>query len=166
MIRKATLQDLDVLMQITAACAQDMIDQGIFQWNENYPNRAAFETDLQHEALFVWVESKQVKGCVSVSTFMDNLYKPIKWKAPTAKNAYVHRLAVHPNDQRKGIAQKLMDFVEDWAKKQQCVSLRLDTFSQNHRNQRFYQQRGYQKLGDVFFPKQSPYPFHCYEKIL
>ncbi|MGM0391936.1 MAG: GNAT family N-acetyltransferase, partial [Bacteroidota bacterium] len=30
----------------------------------------------------------------------------------------------------------------------------------------FYESRGYQKLGDIYFPKQSEHPFHCYELIL
>ena len=46
------------------------------------------------------------------------------------------------------------------------ISIRLDTFSQNKSNNKFYESRGYQKLGDVFFRKQSEFPFHCYEKIL
>ena len=46
------------------------------------------------------------------------------------------------------------------------VSIRLDTFSLNHRNNKFYKSRGYTRLEDVFFPMQSEFPFHCYEKIL
>ncbi|HET8854785.1 MAG TPA: GNAT family N-acetyltransferase, partial [Salinimicrobium sp.] len=45
-------------------------------------------------------------------------------------------------------------------------SVRLDTFSQNQRNQKFYVKRGYSRLGDIYFPKQSEFPFHCYEKII
>ena len=79
---------------------------------------------------------------------------------------YIHRLAVHPEYQGKGFAQKMMDYAEDYARKENYISVRLDTFSQNHRNQRFYEARGYQKLGDIYFPKQSVHPFHCYELIL
>jgi hypothetical protein len=51
-------------------------------------------------------------------------------------------------------------------KKNQFKTVRLDTFSQNKRNNKFYKSREYVKLGDVFFPMQSEYPFHCYEKII
>ena len=47
-----------------------------------------------------------------------------------------------------------------------CLSVRLDTFSQNSRNSKFYRARGYIQLGDVHIPKQSEYPFYCFEKIL
>ena len=82
------------------------------------------------------------------------------------KNYYIHRLAVHPKHQGKGFAQRLMDFGENFARENNGLSVRLDTFSQNKRNQKFYEQRGYAKLGDIFFPNQSEHPFHCYELVL
>ena len=59
-----------------------------------------------------------------------------------------------------------MDFTEDYAIKNDNVSIRLDTFSQNKRNNWFYEARGFVRLGDVYFIKQSAFPFHCYEKVL
>ena len=59
-----------------------------------------------------------------------------------------------------------MDFAEQFGWENGFKSIRLDTFSQNDRNQKFYELRGYQKLGDIYFPKQSEHPFHCYELIL
>jgi len=59
-----------------------------------------------------------------------------------------------------------MNFAENHARKNGFTSIRLDTFSQNTANQKFYETRGYQKLGDIYFPKQSEHPFHCYELIL
>jgi len=99
---------------------------------------------------------------------MDDEYLPIKWLTKTSAqtNIYIHRLFVHPDVQRLGHAQQLMDYAEGYARKHGFVSVRLDTFSQNKRNQRFYEARGYQKLGDIFFPKQSGHPFHCYELVL
>jgi len=58
-----------------------------------------------------------------------------------------------------------MDFAEAFAATHQFQSIRLDTFSQNPRNIRFYEARDYKRVGDVYFPKQSPFPFHCYEKV-
>jgi len=56
-----------------------------------------------------------------------------------------------------------MNFAEKYARDNNFTSVRLDTFSQNKRNQKFYETRGYQRLGDIYFPKQSKHPFHCYE---
>ena len=100
------------------------------------------------------------------STVMDDFYTDVDWLTPDAKQLYVHRLAVHPASQGQGIARALMDFCEALAKEKNCLSVRLDTFSQNPRNNRFYQARQYQQVGQVFFAQKSKHPFYCYEKRL
>ena len=164
-IRKAVSSDLQILIQITQACARHMITEGIFQWNEQYPSLTAFEKDLGNDELYVLEEDGHVKGAIVISTRMDDIYTPIKWIAKTSLNGYLHRLCVHPDSQGKGYARKLLDFVEDQLKNQGCLSVRLDTFSKNQRNQRLYEARGYKRLGDVYFSNKSEHPFHCYELV-
>jgi len=166
MIRHAKISEIDHILTITKACALKMQSNGIFQWNENYPNKAAFINDLDRNELYVKEHEGSVVGAIVVSTFMDEEYVPIEWLTPNGNSTYIHRLCVDPACQGKGFAQELMDFAEENSKAQGFASVRLDTFSQNKRNQRFYEQRGYQKLGDIFFPKQSGHPFHCYELVL
>ncbi len=166
MIRAAKQEDLPYILKITQACARDMISKNIFQWNEQYPNLAAFQKDLDREELFVLEEQKDILGAVVVSDFMDAVYEPIQWKTPTRKNIYIHRLCVHPEHQGKGLAQKLMAFAEGKAQQEGYASVRLDTFSLNKRNVSFYTKRGYTQLGDVYFPVKSKAPFHCFELVL
>ena len=166
MIRQAHAADLEQIMPLTRACAQDMIAKGIFQWNEHYPTLAPFENDFKRKELYILELDSKVMGCVVVSTEKDSEYIPINWINKTDHSVYVHRLAVHPSIQGQGYAQKLMDFAEQQARDRGFDSVRLDTFSQNQRNQRLYEQRGYQRLGNIYFPKQSEHPFYCYELIL
>lgn len=166
MIRLAKNLEIPHILNITKACAKSMINQGIYQWNEHYPSQEAFERDIARKELYVLEVNNKILGTIVISTYMDEEYLPIKWLTTNQRNIYIHRLAVHPEEQKKGYAQKLMDFAEDYARKEGFASVRLDTFSQNSRNNTFYQARGYQKLGDIFFPKQSEFPFHCYELIL
>ena len=97
---------------------------------------------------------------------MDKVYIPVSWVTKNSNNLYIHRLAVHPDFQKKGIGKALMDFAEKYAKKKEYKSIRLDTFSVNKRNLKFYESRGYQRLEKIYFPKQSEFPFYCYELIL
>ena len=165
MIRKATLNDIDTIIEITKACAKHMVAQGIYQWNEHYPNKAAFEKDIERNELYVLEIETKIIGCIVVSTQMDDEYILVNWLTPNRNNIYIHRLAIHPNYQNRGYAQQLMDFAENFAKTHKHPSVRLDTFSQNKRNQQFYEQRNYEKLNAIYFPKQSNYPFHCYELV-
>jgi ribosomal protein S18 acetylase RimI-like enzyme len=139
---------------------------GIFQWNEEYPSREAFENDISRKELYVLKSENTLIGCITITTYMDEEYVPIKWLTPNENNVYIHRLAVDPKFQGKGYAQMLMNFAENYALENKYISIRLDTFSKNKRNQKFYAQRGYQKLGNVYFPKQSDSPFYCYELVL
>ena len=165
-IKLARLSDLDRVKEIAEACAEKMIEDNIFQWNEKYPSKEIFREDIKNNDLFVaWINS-EIVGCIMLSSYKDDVYKNVKWISEDSNNLYIHRLAVHPSFQKKGIARRMMDYAEAYAKSKNHISVRLDTFSKNHRNNKFYKLRGYIKLDDVFFPNQSEFPFHCYEKLI
>jgi len=165
-IRLAIISDLDDIKKIAEECAIDMANYSVFQWNEQYPSREVFKKDIESDSLYVLEINKKVVGCIVLTDFKDSVYKDVKWLTKDSKNLYIHRLAVNPAFQKKGNGRKLMDFAESFAVENNFVSIRLDTFSLNHRNNKFYKSRGYTQLEDVFFPMQSEFPFHCYEKVL
>ena len=165
MIRLAKKEEILQLLAITRACAENMISRNIFQWNDEYPSRTVFKEDVLRKELYVLTFEEKIIGCIVLTTKMDKEYLPVKWLSPNKNNLYIHRLAIHPSFQGKGLAQKLMDFAEDFAIKNNYSSIRLDTFSKNGRNQKFYELRGYKRLGTIHFPKQSKFPFYCYERI-
>ncbi|MBD0779922.1 GNAT family N-acetyltransferase [Maribacter sp. ANRC-HE7] len=166
MIRRAKISEIHDILDVTQECAAYMIQNGIYQWNANYPSKKAFEKDIERSELYVLEKEERIIGTLVISTFMDGEYRPIQWLTPNNKNIYIHRLSILPEQQGKGFAQKLMDHAENHAREHGFISIRLDTFSQNKRNQRFYETRGYRKLADIYFRKQSEHPFHCYELVL
>ena len=165
-IELAEITDLNRIMEITRACAIDLISNNIFQWNEKYPSKEAFKKDIEKNTLYVYKNKSRITGCISLCADKDEEYENVEWITEDFKNLYLHRLAVHPEYQKKGVGRSLMDFAEEYAKLNGFKSVRLDTFSQNTRNNKFYKSRKYVQLGDVFFPMQSEFPFHCYEKII
>ncbi|MGB5820256.1 MAG: GNAT family N-acetyltransferase [Saonia sp.] len=165
MIRSAKISEINDILNLTKACAAHMIEKGIYQWNEHYPSREAFEKDIERNELYILIMEDSIIGIIVISTWMDEEYIPINWLTPNKDNIYIHRLGIHPSYQGNGYAQKLMAFAEAYAQKNGFASVRLDTFSQNKRNQQFYETRGYQRLDDIYFPKQSELPFHCYELV-
>lgn len=166
MIRHGLLQDLDEIKQLTEACANALQKLRIQQWNENYPSRQRLEEDILRKELYVLQEEEKIVGIIVLTPEMDQEYIPINWLTCNGNSLYVHRVATLPSNWGQGGGRLLMDFAEKTAREANYLSIRLDTFSQNKRNQRFYLARGYKRLGDIYFPKQSPYPFHCYEKLL
>lgn len=166
MIRLAKVSEIPHILGITRRCAAELCSRGIFQWSAEYPSEKAFCRDLELRALWVLEFSGKLIGSLSLTDHMDKEYREISWLTPNQNNAYVHRLSVDPDFQGEGFGGILMDFAENKARQDGKRSIRLDTFSRNARNQLFYEQRGYQRLGAVYFPSQSPYPFYCYELIL
>lgn len=165
-IRKAIQGDLDAVMEIIQSCTNDMISQKIFQWNDKYPDRETFFNDIENEDLLLLFQDNQLLGCVSVTNKMDDFYSTIDWIAATKKNIYVHRLAIHPKYQGLGYAKRIMNYIENDAIENNYNSIRLDTFSMNKKNNNFYSNIGYEKLGQIYFRDQSDMPFNCYEKCL
>tara|TARA_B100000575_G_C23101192_1_gene635302 strand:+ start:366 stop:920 length:555 start_codon:yes stop_codon:yes gene_type:complete len=167
LIRKAKEKDLKNIMEIVKSCIQNLILKNIFQWNDNYPSLNNFKEDITKDNLYLLIiQDKIVIGCFSINYKMDNFYKNINWISPNEKNLYVHRLAIEPSFQNKGYGQLIMAFIEEKAISENCDSIRLDTFSLNKINNLFYEKIGFYKIGTIYFPDQSEFPFNCYEKPL
>ena len=63
--------------------------------------------------------------------------------------AYVHRVAVHPSVQRRGIAHALMAELEASARQQGIVTLHLDASAGQIAAQALYRTSGYREIGQV-----------------
>jgi ribosomal protein S18 acetylase RimI-like enzyme len=166
MIRHAKASEIEKIITIARACAAKMISENIYQWNEHYPTEGVFKRDIARNELYVLLIAEEIAGCIVISTEKDAEYNEVEWLTEDVAHYYIHRLAVNPQFQGRGYARKLMDFAETFAKENNSTSIRLDTFSKNLRNQKFYEARGYKRLGNIFFPKQSEHPFYCYELLL
>lgn len=167
MISHGKPEELDAILELTRACGKHMRQNGIDQWDENYPDRTGLERDIETKTLFAYRENGRVLGIVVLNEHQDPEYAEVNWSTKeTDKNIVLHRLAVAPEHQGKGIARKLMDFAENWAKENNFDAIRLDTFSQNPRNQRFYKKRGYTELGSVFLSYKKDFPYFCYELLI
>lgn len=166
MIKKAETHQLLEIKSLTEACSIAMCEKGIYQWNEHYPSLEKLREDIEKEELYIIQENGNILGIIVLTEEMDDEYIPIEWLSNTNRNIYIHRLATLPELWGQGYAQKLMDFAENFARQHKFESIRLDTFSQNKRNQIFYESRGYQRLGNIYFPKQSEHPFYCYELLI
>ena len=167
MIALGSSKELDVILALTQACGKHMRENGIDQWDENYPDLENLRRDIDQENLFVYRKDGVVIGIVVLNETQDPEYAEIQWSTSDSdRNLVVHRLAVHPEHQGKGIARKLMDFSEDWARTQDYDAIRLDTYSQNPRNQKFYKNRGYTELGSVYLSYKKEHPYFCYELLM
>lgn len=166
-IRLAKLSEVDELVRLTLSCGEHLRTLGISQWSADYPNKEIISADISKKQLFVLTENSVPQAIVVLNEVSDPEYADVKWLTPkTSKNLFVHRLATNPKSQGKGYARKLMDFAENYARENNYDSIRLDTFSQNLRNQKFYDARGYHNLGELWLSYKNDFPYIAYELIV
>ncbi|QPF75665.1 GNAT family N-acetyltransferase [Roseateles sp. DAIF2] len=65
------------------------------------------------------------------------------------RTALLAQLAVHPDERGQGLAERLMDVAEAWARAQGYAHVALDTAKPAQALQRRYARRGYARVGEV-----------------
>lgn len=162
-IIKGQKQDLSDILDIISKCIKYMESQGIYQWNEFYPNSDIIENDIKSEDCYVLKDNEKCVAYVAINEEQSPEYSQINWFTDGRKVLVIHRLSVHPKFQGKGIAKKILKFIEDFANKNNYSSIRLDAYSGNEKALKLYENFGYKKVGQFFFPRRD-LPFYCYEK--
>lgn len=163
-IIKAQKKDFEKVLELVSDIIGDMEIKGNPQWDENYPTKEILENDIKNGTLYIMVEKGYFIALCALTENEEPQYVGINWRAKNPMALEIHRIAVHPNWQKKGIAKKLFDFAEGLAHENGYTSMRLDTYCENLRMIKILEKRGYNKTGEIFFPPLT-LPFYCYEKI-
>jgi ribosomal protein S18 acetylase RimI-like enzyme len=164
-IEPARTEDAIPVMEIITQCMAHMRTQGIYQWDEIYPSLQVVEADARSQSLFVIRQQGACVAAVCLNTVQPEQYREIQWQCATGHALVIHRLCVHPQWQRHGFGRQLMDFTEAFARQHRFSSIRLDTYTGNPLALALYERLGYQRRGQVYFPRRE-LPFDCFEKLL
>lgn len=148
------------------ACVLRMHERGIDQWDAYYPSRQQVLLDIATNTLYGVYHQDALWGLIVLNELQDAAYAGLDWQTDSEKVLVVHRLAVHPSRQGKGIGQILMEFAERKAQQNQYDAIRLDGFSENKALHTFYQGLGYTYIGDVQLEGNRPQAYRCYEKLI
>ncbi|MNC04374.1 Acetyltransferase YpeA [compost metagenome] len=164
-IRKARTEDMEEIMKLIARCVQVMQAGGSDQWDDSYPNREIIQKDIEQGTLYTYIDNGAVAGILVLDEHPNELYREIQWRQEQGKALIMHRLAVHPEAQGKGIARKLTAYAEQYAQEAGYSSIRLDTYSKNTPALALYPKLGYERRGEIFFPQRTA-SFPVFEKVL
>ncbi|MBU3076074.1 GNAT family N-acetyltransferase [Clostridium estertheticum] len=160
---KGKKKDLSGILDIISNCIKHMESQSIYQWNEFYPNSDIIENDIKSEHCYVLKDNGKYIAYVAINEEQSPEYSKINWSTDGIKVLVIHRLSVHPESQGKGIAKKMLKFIEDVAAVNNYSCIRLDAYSGNETALKLYENFGYKKVGQLYFPWRD-IPFNCYEK--
>lgn len=162
-IIKGQKQDISDIFDIISNCIKHMERKGVYQWNKFYPNEDIIKSDIESEHCYVLKDNSKCIAYVAINEEQSPEYSQIKWLSDGRKVLVIHRLSVHPEYQGNGIAKKMLNFIEDVAAKNNYSCIRLDAYSENETALKLYENFGYKKAGQVYFPWRD-IPFYCYEK--
>ena len=162
-IQLATDDQVSQIMLLISGVIQQMESQGIFQWDESYPNQEAIEKGLSEGTLYTATVDDMICGIIALNEHQEQEYQQVDWEFYGDNVLVVHRLAVNRDWHGKGVGSELMDFAEQFAREHRYDAIRLDAFTRNPAAVALYKSRGYRLAGLVTFRKG---PFYCFEKDL
>ena len=151
--RTATIDDLDALVALYGAATQDMLRQGIDQWDEYYPDREILTEDVESGDMTLGLLDGEPACAWVVNREYEPEYVSGAWEHTGGDFCVLHRLCVNPELQGRGLARQAMARMEKNALDKGFDSVRLDVFSQNLHAQRLYERLGYKRTGEVRFRK-------------
>jgi GNAT superfamily N-acetyltransferase len=165
-IIKAREKDLLRILDLVAACTLKMEEYGNLQWSDDYPTEDILRKDIAQGDLFIIIDEEEIMGIIALTYNEEPQYIDIDWGDKDGKALEVHRMGVHPEHQGKGFGKRMLEFAEDYAKKNGYSSIRMDTYIINKNMIGLIEQTGYRRREkEIFFPPLND-PFYCYEKLL
>ncbi len=162
MIKKAVHENLGEIVQVLEEVKVHMLNKGIDQWDEEYPNRLILAQDIDNCEAFIYEDKGELLAYMTLNEKYDDEYNDLDWKT-SSPFIVVHRLFVKPAAQGRGISSKMIEYVEQYASICSYRSIRLDAYSLNNTANVVYLKKGYAQVGEVYFRKGK---FYCYEKAI
>ncbi len=155
--------DLDEALRVVRACADGLRKMGLDQWDDLYPSREILEADVAAGSLYVMKEGERCLAIACLDEHQDPTYEAVAWAYDHPRIVSIHRLSVDPAVQGKGLARRMMDFLEEKAADLGYGVIRLDAYEKNPAALGLYAKRGYRRSGVVRLRKGL---FACFEKRL
>jgi ribosomal protein S18 acetylase RimI-like enzyme len=164
--RKAVEVDVNSIMNIIKQAQDYFKEQGINQWQNNYPNVETVKNDISNKDGYVLVKDNMVVGTVTVIFGEEKNYKSIydgKWMS-NHKYAVIHRIAVDSNNKGLGLSSVILKNIEEICLNMGVHSIRVDTHKENMSMLKLLEKNGFQYCGIIYLEDNSERI--AFEKIL
>ena len=161
----ASSGDNAAILHLFNKVTETLLTNGIDQWDGTYPTLDIISKDIQSSNCWILKDREDIIASFVLNEEQDVQYDQIQWQYH-GRVAVLHRVAVSPNSQGKGIGKALCHFAEDSARSMGYQIIRLDTYSRNPVSNNLYQSLGYKKAKGLCYFHGNKTPFYCYEKAL
>ena len=156
--RRAEERDIGRLLDIAEQAKAYLRESGVDQWQEGYPNRAAFEADIAASRGWVFEHEGAVAGYECVSMEPEASYRGIagEWLTEGENYAVIHRTMAAAEFRHTSLSREMFSLAEDLAAGMGKESVRVDTHRDNAAMNRLLQKLGYTRCGEVIVTLKGP----------
>ena len=152
-IRKTTMEDLDMVLDLYAKARQFMRENGNpHQWGQNHPSKEQVINDIQRGCSYLCIDDGQALGTFYYAKEIEPDYAQIYDGAWLSHEPYgvMHRVA------SPGIKKGAGTFCLLWCFRQSGGNLRIDTHQDNSPMQNMLEKNGFQRCGRIHLKDGSP----------
>ncbi|MDO4299828.1 MAG: GNAT family N-acetyltransferase [Clostridia bacterium] len=149
-IRKAIASDIDTINEIYEHIHTEEEKGAVSTgWVRGvYPTRATAEEALARKDLFVEEIDGNVVGTAIINHLQADVYKEAAWQYdfPNEQIMVLHTLVIDPYAKGNGFGKAFVEYYEQYAIKQGCKCLRMDTNELNANARGFYKKLNYSEV--------------------
>lgn len=149
--RKATSADFDAVLKLYEKILEaESQKNAVTGWIKGvYPNENTINSALSRDDLFVEELDGQIVGTAILNQIQVDVYKDANWQYDVSdENVMVmHTLIIDFEKKGCGLGKAFEAFYEQYALKNNCHYLRIDTNAKNTNARNFYKKLGYAEIG-------------------
>lgn len=162
--RQATEGDTFQIWKILEKAIKRRKEDDSTQWQDGYPNLSVVENDIKNTFGYVLVDEDIIIGYCAILINDEPAYANITGSWLTNGDFVVyHRVAISEEYLGQGLAQIMLQHIEDFALKHNIYSVKVDTNFDNTGMLWILRKMSYHYCGEVIFRGS---PRKAFEKIL
>jgi GNAT superfamily N-acetyltransferase len=165
--RPAQLSDLAAIMRLIGAAVDAMLAAGKHQWDHSYPATEHILNDIAAHIAYVMEDGEGIMAYCAVDFRGEPAYPDIvegEWLTPVDEPyVVVHRLAVDPALQGRGIGARTFRAVEQLAAAEGVGSFKIDTNYDNAVMLHLMEKLGFEYCGKIQYERGERMAF---EKLI
>ncbi|MFQ4143577.1 GNAT family N-acetyltransferase [Chlorogloeopsis sp. ULAP02] len=171
-IYRVSIDGILPLHQILIACGLDLQARfGLTHWLAPiYPLKSMLK-DAEKLEVYAIKVGKNLVGTFTLE-FATKVplnyvkYGNICWQVANVPAVYVHKLAVLPEQQQKGLGTWCLGTIEKFALTRKYHAVRVDAVKTHSKLLSFYKSRGYQQVGELIYNSDTWVDAFVFEKVL
>ena len=162
--KKADFTDIPEIWAILQHAIIRRKNDGSNQWQDGYPNPEVIKNDVEKGYGYVLTDDETIIGYCAILINDEPEYLKIEGNWLTNTDFVVfHRVAIAKKYLGKNLSKKIIDFIEDFARKNNIKSLKADTNHDNFAMMKIFEKSGFTFCGIVHFRGS---PRRAYEKAV